>query len=264
MRIAIPIGAVLASIALLLSPSSASAETVRGTVVDASTGEPLAGAHLTSGAVVVAADGDGRFELSLAAGDSAVVSHVGYEPVVLRAGPEAAQVLTVRLVPVVLPVPETVVTGGLIEQALAEVASSVTVLDGRRLQGAEGHHFQDLTPAVPNLNWAGGTSRPRYFQIRGMGENSHFVGEKPPNYLVGFVLDGVDLSGLGTAGVLFDLDRVEVFKGPQSTIFGPNAMAGPDQHGVGRPAAVLKPRGHHVPGRRRPAAGRRHGQRAAE
>ena len=59
-----------------------------------------------------------------------------------------------------------------------------------------------------------------------MGENSHFVGEKPPNYLVGFVLDGVDLSGLGTAGVLFDLDRVEIFKGPQSTIFGPNAMAG--------------------------------------
>ena len=226
MRIPMLLSSAPALIALLLAASAASAETLRGTVVDASTGDPLPGAHLTSGEVVATADGDGRFELSLAAGDSAIVSHIGYEPAVLRAPTAAERPLTVRLRPVALPVPVTVVTGGLIEQALAEAASSVTVLDRRRMQGAEGHHFQDLTQAVPNLNWAGGTSRPRYFQIRGMGENSHFVGEKPPNYLVGFVLDGVDLSGLGTAGVLFDLDRVEVFKGPQSTIFGPNAMAG--------------------------------------
>ena len=222
----IPFRAVLLSISILLAASAASAETVRGTVVDASTGEPLAGANLTRGDLVVTADRRGRFELSLAAGDSAIVSHIGYEPAVLHGVPEAAQDLMVRLVPVALPGPETVVTGGLIEQALAEAASSVTVIDRGRLRGADGGHFQDLTRAVPNLNWAGGTSRPRYFQIRGMGENSHFAGEKPPNYLVGFVLDGVDLSGLGTAGVLFDLDRVEVFKGPQSTIFGPNAMAG--------------------------------------
>ena len=226
MRIPMLISSAPSLLALLLAASAASAETVRGTVVDASTGEPLAGANLTRGDHVVTADSRGRFELSLAAGDSALVTHVGYEPAVLRPQPDQPALIILRLVPVALPVPETVVTGGLIEQALADAASSVTVLDRRRLQGVEGHHFQDLTQAVPNLNWAGGTSRPRYFQVRGMGENSHFVGEKPPNYLVGFVLDGVDLSGLGTAGVLFDLDRVEVFKGPQSTIFGPNAMAG--------------------------------------
>ena len=226
MRNATPLGAVLASLALLLAASAASAETVRGTVVDASTGAPLPGAHLTRGDLVVTADGDGRFELSLAAGDSALVTHVGYEPAVLRARTAAERPLTVRLRPVPLPVPVTVVTGGLIEQALAEVASSVTVLDRGRLADSGGDHLHELIPAVANLNWAGGTSRPRYFQIRGIGERSHYAGEGPPSFSVGFVMDDVDLSGLGMAGLLHDLEQAEVFKGPQSTLFGPNAMAG--------------------------------------
>ena len=226
MRNAIPLRAALASVTFLLAAVTASAETVRGTVLDASTGEPLAGAHLTYGEVVVASDGDGRFELSLAVGDSAIVSHIGYEPVVLRADPGTALPLTVRLVPAPLPVPETVVTGGLIEQALAEVASSVTVLDRGRLAASGGDHLHELIPAIANLNWSGGTSRPRYFQIRGIGERSHYAGEGPPSFSVGFVMDDVDLSGLGMAGLLHDLDQAEVFKGPQSTLFGPNAMAG--------------------------------------
>ena len=225
MRNAIPLRAATALIVLLAAAAAVSAETLRGTVVDASTGEPLAGANLTRGGLVVTADGGGRFELSLAAGDSAIVSHVGYEPVVLRAGQEAAP-LTVRLQPVALPVPEIVVTGGLIEQVLAEVASSVTVLDRGRMAGSGSDHLHELIPAIANLNWAGGTSRPRYFQIRGIGERSHYAGEGPPSFSVGFVMDDVDLSGLGMAGLVHDLDQAEVFKGPQSTLFGPNAMAG--------------------------------------
>ena len=46
-----------------------------------------------------------------------------------------------------------------------------------------------------------------------------------PNFSVGFVVDGVDLSGLGT-GALFDLEQVEIFRGPQSSAFGANALAG--------------------------------------
>ena len=225
MRI-LPSGAAPALIAFLLTAATVPAETLRGTVVDASTGDPLPGAHLTHGDLVVTADADGRFELSLAAGDSALVTHVGYEPAVVRPRPGAVQPVTVRLLPAAVPVPETVVTGGLIEQALAEVASSVTVLDRGRLADSGGDHLHELIPAVANLNWSGGTSRPRYYQIRGIGERSHYAGEGPPSFSVGFVMDDVDLSGLGMAGLLHDLDQAEVFKGPQSTLFGPNAMAG--------------------------------------
>ncbi len=196
---------------------------LEGRVVDAETGDPLAGANVASGGTGTTTDGQGHFELAVAAGDSVVVSFIGYQTITL--GP-AESFVAIRLHAIVLQEQEILVLSGLREEHLSATAGSITVLDRSRLKAAGDHHFQDLTRAVPNLNWAGGTSRPRYFQIRGMGENSHFVGEKPPNFLVGFVLDGVDLSGMGTAGVLFDLAQVEVFKGPQSTIFGPNAMAG--------------------------------------
>ena len=126
----------------------------------------------------------------------------------------------------ILQAPEVVVEGGLMRQRLDRLAASVTVVDGDRSRASGAGHLQDATHAVPNLNWAGGTSRPRYFQIRGMGERSHYAGEGPPSFSVGFVMDDVDLSGMGMAGLLFDVDQVEVFKGPQSTIFGPNALAG--------------------------------------
>ena len=223
MRISLSSASLLAGL-LMLSPLSwAQAEEVPGQVLDAATGRPLAGANVQAGDRATTTDAQGRFVLRVSRGDSLTISHVGYETVRLL---PTAESLVVRLHPRLLEAPEIIVEGGLAEETLSEAAASITVMDRSRLQEANGHHFQNLTSAVPNLNWSGGTSRPRYFQIRGMGENSHFVGEKPPNYLVGFVLDGVDLSGLGTAGVLFDLDRVEVFKGPQSTIFGPNAMAG--------------------------------------
>ena len=79
---------------------------------------------------------------------------------------------------------------------------------------------------VSNLNWAGGTSRPRYFQLRGIGERSQYFGEGPPNFSVGYVLDDIDLSGLGMVGQLIDIDQIEVFKGPQSSVFGSNAIGG--------------------------------------
>ena len=77
---------------------------------------------------------------------------------------------------------------------------------------------------MPNLNWAGDTSRPRYFQVRGIGELQQYQGA--PNPSVGFLIDDIDFSGLGTAATLFDLDHVEVLRGPQGTLYGANALAG--------------------------------------
>jgi hypothetical protein len=61
---------------------------------------------------------------------------------------------------------------------------------------------------VPNLNWSGDTNRPRYFQIRGIGELDEYQGA--PNPSVGFLIDDVDFSGIGTVGTLFDMDHIEV------------------------------------------------------
>jgi outer membrane receptor protein involved in Fe transport len=122
------------------------------------------------------------------------------------------------------PLQEVVVTAGLWQQPLQEVPASVAVLDKEALQAAGQQHFEDVLSLVPNLNWAGDTSRPRYFQIRGIGELEQYQGA--PNPSVGLLIDDIDFSGLGMAATLFDLDHVEVLRGPQGTRYGANALGG--------------------------------------
>ena len=119
---------------------------------------------------------------------------------------------------------EVVVTATLRAMPEWQVPGSVTVLDAATLRGAGGQHLEDVLAMIPNLNWAGDSSRPRYFQLRGIGELEQYEGA--PNPSVGFVIDDMDFSGLGSAATLFDIDSVQVLRGPQATRFGANALAG--------------------------------------
>src|SRR6266446_5325929 len=119
---------------------------------------------------------------------------------------------------------EIVVTAGLRSTSVAELPQSVTVIDRDTLRAAGVQHFEDVLGLIPDLNWAAGTSRPRYFQLRGIGELEQYQGA--PNPSVGFLIDDIDFSGLGTAGTLYDIDQVEVLRGPQATRYGANALAG--------------------------------------
>ncbi|MDP6377005.1 MAG: TonB-dependent receptor plug domain-containing protein [Pseudomonadales bacterium] len=119
---------------------------------------------------------------------------------------------------------EIVVTGELRESALASTPSSVSVLQpGDRRQTAV-QQIEQVLGWAPNVNYASGASRARFFQIRGIGERGQFV--EPLNSSVGLLLDGVDMSGIGTAATMFDVAQVEVFRGPQGTLYGANALAG--------------------------------------
>jgi iron complex outermembrane receptor protein len=119
---------------------------------------------------------------------------------------------------------EVVVTAELRDRALRDLPASATVLDAHTLQVAGVQHFQDVLGLVPNLNWSAGTSRPRYFQLRGIGELEQWQGA--PNPSVGFLIDGIDFSGVGMPATLSDVERIEVLRGPQGTAYGANALAG--------------------------------------
>ncbi|TVP75287.1 MAG: TonB-dependent receptor [Puniceicoccaceae bacterium] len=119
----------------------------------------------------------------------------------------------------------TVVTGELWESELQKTTASVTVLGADKLEDNGVQHFEDVINAIPNLTWTGGTSRPRYIQIRGIGENSQFEGETPDS-TVRFMIDDLDLTGIGSVGNLFDVQQVEVLRGPQAGAFGANAAGG--------------------------------------
>lgn len=120
---------------------------------------------------------------------------------------------------------EVVVSATLLrDEPVQSVPASITVLDSATLQAAGEQHFEDLIGLVPNLNWSGDTNRPRYFQIRGIGELDEYQGA--PNSSVGFLIDDIDFSGIGTVGTLFDMDHIEVLRGPQGTRYGANALGG--------------------------------------
>ena len=121
--------------------------------------------------------------------------------------------------------PTTIVTGVLWESELQKTTASVTVIDDERLQTSGTQHFGDLINTIPNLTWSATSSRPRYIQIRGIGENSQFEGETPDSS-VRFIVDDLDFTGIGTIGNLFDTQQVEVLRGPQAGAFGVNAAGG--------------------------------------
>ncbi len=125
----------------------------------------------------------------------------------------------------VVELPKFFVTGSLWQSELLDTTASVSVLDDKRFAGDGSQHFEDLISSIPNLTWTGGTSRPRYLQIRGIGENSQFEGETPDSS-VRFVIDDLDFTGVGSIGSLFDMQQVEVLRGPQAGSFGLNAAGG--------------------------------------
>ncbi len=110
------------------------------------------------------------------------------------------------------------------EVSLLDSATNISVLSEDAIEDAGEQHLEELLNLIPNLNWAGGSSRPRYFQIRGIGELSQYEGA--PNPSVAVIIDDIDFSGIGMIATLFDTRQVEVLKGPQSSRHGANAIAG--------------------------------------
>lgn len=119
---------------------------------------------------------------------------------------------------------EVIVTAELRRTPLLEQAASTSVVDARAIRQRAVSHLEGVLGLAPNVNFAGGSSRARFYQVRGIGERSQFV--EPLNPSVGVRIDGIDYSGLGTAAVLFDVEQVEVLRGPQGTLHGANALAG--------------------------------------
>ena len=105
-----------------------------------------------------------------------------------------------------------------------EQDSSIVILKNNILESQPVKHFENLSYLVPNLNFAASDSRARHFQIRGIGERSGY--ERTPNSAVGILIDDVDYSGQGGIATTFDIDQIEVHRGPQGSRIGSNALAG--------------------------------------
>ncbi|WP_374569741.1 TonB-dependent receptor [Phenylobacterium sp.] len=122
-------------------------------------------------------------------------------------------------------VDEIVVTAQKREQSLQDVPIVVTAVGAKALQDAGVHDIKDLTVLTPGLtvtSTASTTSTTA--RIRGVGTVGDNLGLESS---VGVVIDGVyrPRNGVGF-GDLGEMERIEVLKGPQGTLFGKNATAG--------------------------------------
>jgi outer membrane receptor protein involved in Fe transport len=119
---------------------------------------------------------------------------------------------------------EIIVKGDWRETNVLEEDSSIVILNNQIIESQPIKHFENLSYLVPSLNFAASDSRARHFQIRGIGERSGY--ERTPNSAVGFLIDDIDYSGQGGIATTFDVDQIEVHRGPQGSRIGSNALAG--------------------------------------
>ena len=132
---------------------------------------------------------------------------------------------------------EIVVTANKRQQNISDVGLSITALTGKDLIDENVTSSQDLARVVPAFTVASGADGTPIYTLRGVGFNSANLGAQPT---VSVYVDEAALPyGPMTEGPLFDLDRVEVLKGPQGTLFGQNSTAGAINYILAKPTETF-------------------------
>ena len=119
---------------------------------------------------------------------------------------------------------QVLVTAQRREQAQQEVPISIQVVGTDLLDDVAADDLGDLTVFVPGLEVSSDSATQPRYSIRGIGSNDFGVGTDPS---VGVYVDGVYAARSGASLLAFnDIERIEVLKGPQGTLFGRNSAAG--------------------------------------
>ena len=119
---------------------------------------------------------------------------------------------------------EIIVTAQKIEQRAADVPITISALRGERIEELGVTDLDELSNYVPGLNIQEQSANNPGVVIRGITSDS---GSSQQGPRVTLYYNGVDISrSRGSYQAIYDLDRVEVIKGPQATLFGTASAVG--------------------------------------
>lgn len=117
-----------------------------------------------------------------------------------------------------------VVTARKTNEDVKKVPESITVVPQERLTAAPFDPGAAIARNSPNVQWTNRAAGSQFFSIRGVSSLG-----TPVNFsdgTVAFNVDGVPNSMLSASNILLDVDRIEVMRGPQGTLWGSSALGG--------------------------------------
>ena len=222
-------GAVIAAVLLLHAPLAAQrGGVVRGRVVEAGTGTAVASAVVRvadDSSRSVLTDVDGGFRLTgLAPGAHRLrVAHLGYaeREVAVEVTGAGEVVIDVVLTPRALALDALVVTAGRRAQALADVAVPTEVVSAEEIRRSGASDVAAVLVERTGIQPQGGHPAGSGLMLQGLGSERVLVLVDGQPF-IGRLSGQIDLSRLPVAAV----ERIEVVKGPQSTLYGSEAMGG--------------------------------------
>jgi iron complex outermembrane receptor protein len=137
----------------------------------------------------------------------------------------ASSLALLQASPAMAQVDEIIVTAQKVEENLQDVPIAISAISGDRLEQAGVLSLENIGAIVPSVTFRKGTtSANSAIVMRGVGTITFSIAAEPS---VSTVVDGVVLSRSGQAFMdLVDIERLEVLRGPQGTLFGRNASAG--------------------------------------
>ena len=98
------------------------------------------------------------------------------------------------------------------------------MLDAETIKSQSMKHFEQLSYLVPNLNLRLVTPELDIFKLEELVKDLGI--KERPNSSVGFLIDDIDYSGQGGIATTFDVEQIEIHRGPQGSRIGANALAG--------------------------------------
>ena len=149
------------------------------------------------------------------------ISAVGYASVKKSVDLTAsAEILRIQLVESVRQLDAVIVTAEKKEDDIQKIPSSITNISSRQVEQYRLWNAKDITAISPNLYSANPGDNRNVTSIRGITSTSY-------DPAVATYIDGVNQFNLDTyISPIFDIERIEVLRGPQGTLYGRNAMGG--------------------------------------
>lgn len=135
--------------------------------------------------------------------------------------PASAQDATEQEATVLEPI---VITARKTEEQIRDVPQSITVVKPEDIESNALDSSGAIAAASPNVVWQSASVGRQFFSIRGI--SSLGVPNNFSDGTIGFTVDGIPQSMLSSQNMLFDIDHVEVLRGPQGTLWGTNALGG--------------------------------------